>query len=392
VRREGDSALLELTLELDSVSLRPEDIRVSSDELARSASQASTGFKDVLSRAASNIRRYHQREIEHGFQIAESDGTRLGLRIRPLESVGVYVPGGAASYPSTVLMNVIPAQIAGVPRIVAVTPPGALERSSELAAALSLLNVEEIYRVGGAQAVAALAYGTETIRPVAKIVGPGNAYVAEAKRLVFGEVGIDSLAGPSEIVVLADDEADPRYVAADLLSQAEHGSGDEKAILVTTSPRVAERVRAEVERQSIVLPRREAVEDVLARHGAAILTSSLEQAIGVVDRIAPEHVEVLTRDAEAVADRISNAGAIFIGPWSPVPLGDFYAGPNHVLPTGGAARFSSPLGVWDFIKRASVVHYSRERLERDRSDIEAFARAEGFEAHARAIGIRFPHA
>jgi histidinol dehydrogenase len=389
VRREGDAALLELARELDATSLRREDLRVSREELARSASRAPAGFEDVLSRAADNIRRYHEREIEGGFHIAEGDGTRLGLRVRPLESVGVYVPGGAASYPSTVLMNVIPAQVAGVARIVAVTPPGALERSNELAAALSLLNVEEIYRVGGAQAVAALAYGTETIRRVVKIVGPGNAYVAEAKRLVFGEVGIDALAGPSEIVVLADDEADPRYVAADLLSQAEHGSGDERSILVTPSRGLAEEVKAEIERQSRLLSRREAVAKVLARHGAVIVTASLEQAIEVVDRIAPEHVEVLTRDAEAVAERISNAGALFLGPWSPVPVGDFYAGPNHVLPTSGAARFSSLLGVWDFTKRTSVVRYSRERLERDRSDIEAFARAEGFEAHARAVAIRF---
>jgi len=389
VRRDGDRALLELSRDFDSVCLRREDLRVSKDELERSAARATEGFRSVLSRARDNIRRYHERQIQKGFEIEESDGTTLAQRLRPLESVGVYVPGGEASYPSTVLMNVVPAQIAGVPRIVAVTPPGALERSNELAAALDLLGLEEIYRVGGAQAVAALAFGTETIRPVVKIVGPGNAYVAEAKRLVFGRVGIDAIAGPSEIVVLADESADPRYVAADLLSQAEHGSGDERAILVTTSRRLGERVSREMEVQSKALPRREAVEEVLSRNGAIVLASSLEAAIAAVDRIAPEHLEVLTEDPEGVAERIQNAGAIFVGPWSPVPVGDFYAGPNHVLPTGATARFASPLGVQDFMKRTSVVRYTRERLERDRADIEAFARAEDFEAHARAVAIRF---
>ena len=389
VRRDGDRALLELSRDFDSVCLRREDLRVSKDELERSAARATEGFRSVLSRARDNIRRYHERQIQKGFEIEESDGTTLAQRLRPLESVGVYVPGGEASYPSTVLMNVVPAQIAGVPRIVAVTPPGALERSNELAAALDLLGLEEIYRVGGAQAVAALAFGTETIRPVVKIAGPGNAYVAEAKRLVFGRVGIDAIAGPSEIVVLADESADPRYVAADLLSQAEHGSGDERAILVTTSRRLGERVSREMEVQSKALPRREAVEEVLSRNGAIVLASSLEAAIAAVDRIAPEHLEVLTDDPEGVAERIQNAGAIFVGPWSPVPVGDFYAGPNHVLPTGATARFASPLGVQDFMKRTSVVRYTRERLERDRADIEAFARAEDFEAHARAVAIRF---
>ncbi len=389
VRDEGDLALLELARELDSASLRRDELRVSRDDLKRWAGQAPEGFRAVLSRARDNIRSYHERQVQEGFEIRDRDGTSLAQRLRPIESVGVYVPGGEASYPSTVLMNVVPAQIAGVPRIAVATPPGALERSRELAAALDLLGLDEVYRVGGAQAVAALAYGTETIRPVVKIVGPGNAYVAEAKRLVFGQVGIDAIAGPSEIVVLADETAEPRYVAADLLSQAEHGSGDERAILVTTSPALAERVCREIELQAKALSRREAVEDVLSRQGAVVLVDSLEEGIEVVDRIAPEHLEVLTGDAERVAERISNAGAIFVGPWSPVPVGDFYAGPNHVLPTGATARFASPLGVSDFIKRSSVVRYSRERLERDRADIEAFARAEDFEAHARAVAIRF---
>jgi histidinol dehydrogenase len=389
VREEGDGALLALSRELDSVSLRREDLRVAREDVARRAAAAPEGFRAVLSRARDNIRRYHERQVQQGFAIADPDGTSLGHRLRPLASVGVYVPGGEASYPSTVLMNVVPAQIAGVPRIAVATPPGALERSNELAAALDLLGLEEIYRVGGAQAVAALAYGTETIPSVVKIVGPGNAYVAEAKRLVFGRVGIDAIAGPSEIVVLADDSAEPRHVAADLLSQAEHGSGDERAILVTTSRALAGRVLREIEIQTKALPRRQAVEEVLSRHGAVVLAPSLDEAIAAVDRIAPEHLEVLTKDADGVAERVANAGCIFIGPWSPVPVGDFYAGPNHVLPTGATARFASPLGVQDFVKRTSVVRYSRERLERDRKDIEAFARAEDFEAHARAVAIRF---
>ncbi|HEY7817026.1 MAG TPA: histidinol dehydrogenase, partial [Vicinamibacteria bacterium] len=381
VRRDGDRALLELSRELDSCSLRGEELKVPAGDLARWAADASEEFRSLLSRARDNIRRYHERQIQEGFEIRQADGTSLGQRLRPLESVGVYVPGGEASYPSTVLMNVVPAQIAGVPRIAVATPPGALERSRELAAALDLLGLDEVYRVGGAQAVAALAYGTESIPPVVKIVGPGNAYVAEAKRLVFGKVGIDAIAGPSEIAILADASADARYVAADLLSQAEHGSGDESAILLTTSRELAERVSREIELQSRQLPRRKSVEDVLARHGAILLAGSLGEAIAAVDRLAPEHLEVLTEDAEGVAERIGNAGAIFIGPWSPVPVGDFYAGPNHVLPTGASARYASPLGVHDFMKRTSVVRYSRERLEKDRRDIEAFARAEGFEAH-----------
>jgi histidinol dehydrogenase len=389
VRRGGDGALVELTSELDDVDLDRETLLVSPEEIATSARSASSAFRRVLESAARNIRRYHERQIQTGFEIDLEDGSRLGQRVRPLESVGVYVPGGEACYPSTVLMNVIPARIAGVPRIVAFTPPGALERSPELAAAFELLSLGEIYRVGGAQAVAAMAFGTESIRPVDKIVGPGNAYVAEAKRIVFGRVGIDAVAGPSEIVVLADETADSRYVAADLLSQAEHGSGDESAILVTTSRPLAERVSRELALQAATLPRKEGLERVLRDNGALIVVRDLDEALETVDRIAPEHLEIMTADAGSVSERVKNAGAIFVGDSSPVPVGDFYAGPNHVLPTGTTARFASPLGVLDFVKRSSLVHYSRARLARDREDIEAFARAEGFEAHARAISIRF---
>ncbi len=389
VRNDGNRALVELTSELDGVDLVPQRLLVTADEIASSAASASTRFRSVLEKASANIRSFHEHQLQTGFEIDLEDGSRLGQRLRPLESVGVYVPGGEASYPSTVLMNVIPARIAGVERIVAFTPPGALERSPELAAAFDLLALEEIYRVGGAQAVAAMAFGTESIRPVDKIVGPGNSYVAEAKRMVFGRVGIDAIAGPSEIVVLADESANPRYVAADLLSQAEHGSGDESAILVTTSRALAERVSAELSTQAATLPRKDGIERVLREHGALVVASDLDEALETVDRIAPEHLEVLTAGAATLAERVRNAGAIFVGEYSPVPVGDFYAGPNHVLPTGTTARFASPLGVQDFVKRSSVIHYSRARLERDREDIEAFARAEGFEAHARAVSVRF---
>jgi histidinol dehydrogenase len=389
VRKQGDSALLALAKELDGIELEAGELRVSPERLARSAREVRSSTRELFARATTNIRRFHERQREEGFLERQPDGTRLGQRLRPLSSVGVYVPGGEASYPSSVLMNVIPAKIAGVPRIVACTPPGALDRSRELAAAMVTVGVDEVYRVGGAQAVAAMAYGTETITPVDKIVGPGNAYVAQAKKLVFGRVGIDSIAGPSEIVVLADGSANPRFVAADLLSQAEHGSGEERAILVTTSRNLAEAARAEIVAQVETLPRRDSVQTVLRKYGAAIVVDSMERAVAVVDRIAPEHLEILTKNAPDLVDRIHHAGAIFVGESTPVPVGDFYAGPNHVLPTGTTARFASPLGVYDFMKRSSVLQYSRERLRHDRDDIEAFARTEGFEAHARAISIRF---
>jgi len=284
---------------------------------------------------------------------------------------------------------VIPAQIAGVRRLIVCTPPGTIEKAPALARALEQLGLREVYRVGGAQAVAAMAYGTATVPRVDKIVGPGNAYVTTAKKLLYGTVGIDSLAGPSEIVVLADAGADPSYVAADLLSQAEHGSGDERAILVSTSPELVRAVGDEIERQLADLPRAAAIRTVLERHGAAVVVADLDAALSLVNRLAPEHLEILADGAEALAQRVANAGAIFMGPSSPVPVGDFYAGPNHVLPTGGTARFASPLGVYDFVKRSSLIRYSRERLTRDRKDIETFARAEGFEAHARSIAARF---
>ena len=389
VRAEGDRALVAFAKDFDGVELAESDLRVSAQTIERGARETPESVRAVLKNAAANIRRFHERQKETSWSFELEDGTVLGQKITPLATVGVYVPGGHAVYPSTVLMNVIPAQIAGVRRLVACTPPGTIEKAPSLAYALELLGVREVYRIGGAQAVAAMAYGTATVPRVDKIVGPGNAYVATAKKLLYGTVGIDSLAGPSEIVVLADDTADAAYVAADLLSQAEHGSGDERAILVSTSKDLVKRVQEQIERQLSDLPRASAIRGVLEKHGAAVVVADREGAVSVVDKIAPEHLEIMMENADAIAQRIGNAGAIFVGPSSPVPVGDFYAGPNHVLPTGGTARFASPLGVYDFIKRSSLVRYSRERLRRDREDIEAFARTEGFEAHARSVSVRF---
>lgn len=389
VRAGGDRALVDLTKELDGVELEAGDLRVDVKTISQQAAQASEAIRSVLANAAANIRRFHERQKESSWSFELEDGSLLGQKITPLDTVGVYVPGGKAIYPSTVLMNVIPAQIAGVRRLIVCTPPGTIEKAPALARALEQLGLREVYRVGGAQAVAAMAYGTATVPRVDKIVGPGNAYVTTAKKLLYGTVGIDSLAGPSEIVVLADAGADPSYVAADLLSQAEHGSGDERAILVSTSPELVRAVGDEIERQLADLPRAAAIRTVLERHGAAVVVADLDAALSLVNRLAPEHLEILADGAEALAQRVANAGAIFMGPSSPVPVGDFYAGPNHVLPTGGTARFASPLGVYDFVKRSSLIRYSRERLTRDRKDIETFARAEGFEAHARSIAARF---
>lgn len=389
VRLEGDKALLSLALELDGIRLREDQLRVDARVVARSATETPSSVQGVLERAAENIRSYHQRQKERSWSNVLDDGTLLGQRVSPLSIVGVYVPGGKAVYPSSLLMNCIPAQIAGVGRIIVATPPGVIERCPALACAIQMLGISEVFQVGGAQAIGALAYGTESIPSVDKIVGPGNAYVAAAKKHVFGQVGVDNIAGPSEIAVLADDSANASLVAADLLSQAEHGSGEERAILITPSLRLINEVRDELGIQAKRLPRAREVEKVLDEHGACVLVSDMREGVALVDLIAPEHLEVLSEDANQLADEVRNAGAIFIGSFSPVPVGDFYAGPNHVLPTGGTARFASPLGVYDFVKRTSLIRYSKSRLSRDRKSIETFARVEGFEAHARAVSVRF---
>jgi histidinol dehydrogenase len=341
----------------------------------------------AMREAIANIRFYHEHQLTQSWEIERANGVRLGQRVSPLEIVGLYVPGGKAAYPSTLMMNAIPAQVAGVKRIVVVTPPAQFAQAPIIAATLKELSLFEVYMIGGAQAVAALAYGTATIPRVDKIVGPGNQYVAAAKKLVYGDVDIDSIAGPSEIVVIADDTARPDFIAADLLSQAEH-SEDAAAILVTNSEALAAQVQAEVIRQTATLPRRAIIEKSLADFGALIVVESLDAACTLVNRLAAEHVEVMTADSEATAAQIKHAGAIFIGDYSAESVGDYFAGTNHVLPTGGTARFSSALGVYDFLKRTSLIRYTKDELQCTARSIDLIAQAEGLQAHARAAMIR----
>jgi histidinol dehydrogenase len=390
VRREGDAALLRYTASFDGVTLTPDTLRVEAEEIQAAYGQVEPAFLEALRQAAANIRAFHEKQKKNSWMDVAPDGTMLGMMIRPLRRVGLYVPGGKAAYPSSVLMNAIPAKVAGVPEIAMVTPPatgGQEGINPYILVAAAEAGVTEIYRVGGAQAIAALAYGTASIRAVDKICGPGNIYVALAKRAVFGAVAIDSIAGPSEIVVLADDSASPQYVAADMLSQAEH---DEmaSAILVTTSEALARAVETELARQLATLPRKAIAEKSLAQYGGILLVDSLEEGVDTVNKLAPEHLEVITSDPMALLGRIETAGAIFLGPYSTEPVGDYYAGPNHILPTNGTARFSSPLNVDDFLKKSSLIQYSREALRRDAPGIAALARHEGLEGHARAVEIR----
>lgn len=390
VKNEGDAALLRYTEKFDGVKLEAAGLRVTQEELQAAYSQVEPSFVEAISAAAANIRSFHTRQKRNSWMDLQPDGTLLGQIIRPLKRVGVYVPGGKASYPSSVLMNVIPAQVAGVPEIVMVTPPatgGKAGIDPYILVAAAEAGVHEIYRVGGAQAIAALAYGTDTIAPVDKICGPGNIYVALAKREVYGVVDIDSIAGPSEIAVLADDSADPAYVAADLLSQAEH---DEmaSAILVTPSEAFAKACQAEVERQLAELPRRDIAGASVRDYGAVILVDSVVEGIDVINKLAPEHFELIVEEPMAYLGLIENAGAIFLGPYSSEPVGDYFAGPNHIIPTNGTARFSSPVDVDDFIKKSSLIYYSKEALLQNGATIMELARREGLEGHARAIEIR----
>ncbi|MDQ0062103.1 histidinol dehydrogenase [Paenibacillus harenae] len=390
VRTEGDAALLKYTEQHDRVKLDAASLRVTQQEIEAAYAKVDAAFLTAIREAAVNIRAFHEKQMRVSWMDLQPDGTLLGQILRPLKRVGVYVPGGKAAYPSSVLMNVIPAQVAGVPEIVMVTPPATggkegIDPYILVAAAES--GVKEMYRVGGAQAIAALAFGTATIAPVDKICGPGNIYVALAKRAVFGAVDIDSIAGPSEIVVLADDTADASYVAADLLSQAEHDEMS-SAILITPSTKLAEAVAAEVERQLATLPREAIARSSVDNYGAALLVDSLKDGIDVVNQLAPEHLEVLTADPMSLLGLIQNAGAIFLGPYSSEPVGDYFAGPNHIIPTNGTARFSSPVNVDDFLKKSSLIYYSKEALMANGDKIITLARHEGLEGHARAIEIR----
>ncbi|GED67638.1 histidinol dehydrogenase [Brevibacillus reuszeri] len=386
VRKRGDEALREYTERFDRVRLQ--QFRVSEAEFTEASDQVTPEVKAALVEAAANIRDFHERQVRQSWFTTKESGTLLGQIIRPLKRVGLYVPGGTAAYPSSVLMNAIPAKIAEVPEVVITTPPGADGKiNPAILVAAQIAGVDEIYKVGGAQAVAALTYGTEQIRAVDKIVGPGNIYVALAKREVFGLVSIDMVAGPSEIAVLADDTANPRYVAADLLSQAEHDPMS-AAILVTPSQVLADAVAAEVERQLADLPRKEIAEAAVRDHGAILLVNDLDEGFAVINRIAPEHLEIMIDDPFAHLGKVENAGAIFLGPYSSEPVGDYFAGSNHVIPTNGTARFSSPLSVDDFIKKSSVVSYSKRDLRENGHKIITLAEQEGLAAHGRAIAER----
>jgi len=387
VRAEGDAALIALTAKFDRLQLTPETLRVGADEIAAARTACSAEGIAALETAQARIIAYHERQKPEDFDYVDDTGVRLGSSWRPVVAAGLYVPGGTAAYPSSVLMNAVPARVAGVERLVMVVPsPDGVLNPLVLAAA-DIAGVDEVYRVGGAQAVAALAYGTDTIAPVDKIVGPGNAYVAEAKRQVFGVVGIDMIAGPSEILVVSESGANPEWIAADLLSQAEHDRVAQ-SILITDDAEFAEAVSHAVLRQLETLPRHEIARESWERFGALVIVESMEAALPLIDRIAPEHLELVTPGAEALADRIRHAGAMFLGPYAPEVLGDYLAGPNHVLPTARTARFSSGLGVLDFMKRSSMFSASAESFAKLAGPAMTLARAEGLEAHARAVELR----
>lgn len=389
VKAEGDAALFAYTKEFDQAEITAGTIRVTEEEIEEAYALVDPSLIEVIRKALVNIRSYHEKQKTNSWFTSETDGTMLGQKVTPLNRVGVYVPGGKAVYPSSVLMNIVPAKVAGVSQIVMTTPPGkdGKVNPSTLVAAKEA-GADEIYKVGGAQAIAALAYGTASVPKVDKIVGPGNIFVALAKKAVYGYVSIDSIAGPSEILVLADESANPRYVAADLLSQAEH---DElaSAILITTSRELAAKVDAEVKGFVEVLSRKEIISKSLENFGYILIAENMEEAIEAANEIASEHMEIVTRNPFEVMMKVKNAGAIFIGEYSSEPLGDYFAGPNHVLPTNGTAKFFSPLSVDDFVKKSSIVYYSREALEKIHKDIIQFATSEQLTAHANSIAVRF---
>lgn len=386
VREQGDAALRHYTKTFDCVEI--EQFLVDQEEIETALNEVDEHILEIMKEAASNIARFHEKQRHNSWILSEESGTILGQKITPLDSVGLYVPGGTAAYPSSVFMNVLPAKVAGVKRIVMVCPPGKDGKlPSSVLAAASIAGVTEIYKVGGAQAIAALAYGTESIECVDKITGPGNIYVALAKREVFGDVDIDMIAGPSEIAVLADETANAAEVAADMLSQSEHDARA-SSVLVTNSMKLAEETAKQIEEQLATLPRQEIARQSIENYGKIIVTETLNEAIDAINEIAPEHLEVLTHDPMSLLGKIRHAGAIFLGRYSSEPVGDYFAGPNHVLPTNGTARFSSPLNVEDFQKKSSIIMYSQADFERNAEKIAAFARLEGLEAHARAIDIR----
>lgn len=390
VQKRGDDAVFEYTEAFDKVKLDASNVRVTEEEIEEAYGQMDQTLLAVIQKALINIRDYHEKQKRNSWFNTDEKGTILGQKITPLAVAGVYVPGGKAAYPSSVLMNVVPAKVAGVKKIVMTTPCGKDGKVNPVVLASAReAGVDEIYKIGGAQAVAAMAYGTQSIPRVDKIVGPGNIYVALAKKAVYGHVSIDSIAGPSEILVLADDTANPRYVAADLLSQAEH---DElaSAILITTSQSLAEKVSEEVDKFVPTLSRKDIIQKSLDQFGRILVADSVDQAVEAANEIASEHLEIVMENPFEIMTRIQNAGAIFIGEYSSEPLGDYFAGPNHILPTNGTAKFFSPLSVDDFVKKSSVIYYSRNALDEIHEDIIRFAQAEGLTAHANSIKVRFP--
>ncbi len=389
VKANKDAALFEYTAKFDKYELTAENIKVTREEIDAAYAELDPELVEIIKKSAENIRAFHNKQLRNSWFDAKPDGTILGMKITAIEKAGVYVPGGKAAYPSSVLMNVIPAKVAGVDEVIMTTPPGATGKVNPgTLVAADIAGVDTIYKVGGAQAIAAMAFGTQSIPKVDKITGPGNIFVALAKKAVYGYVSIDSIAGPSEILVLADETANPRYVAADLLSQAEH---DElaSAILITTDRALAEKVSAEVDNFVAQLPRTEIIKKSLDNYGYILVADNMQDAIDTVNEIASEHLEILTRNPFETMTKIRNAGAIFLGEYASEPLGDYFAGPNHILPTNGTAKFFSPVNVDDFIKKTSIISYSREALEKIHTDVEAFAESEGLYAHANSIKVRF---
>ncbi len=387
VCKNGDQAVREYTIRFDGTA--PEFFEVPKEELEKACKSCDPDFIRTLEKAAANIRDFHARQLQQSWLTTKENGVILGQRVRGLARVGLYVPGGTAAYPSSVLMNAIPAKIAGVKELIMVTPPLKNGKPNpDIMAAAMIAGVDRVFLMGGAQAVAALAYGTESVPKVDKIVGPGNIFVATAKKLVYGIVDIDMIAGPSEILVLADDSADPKYLAADLMSQAEHDRMA-SAILVTTSQELADKTIAELDRQMQSLSRKEIIDESLTNFGAVIVCDDMEKAVEMANSLAPEHLEVCCENPMEYVGKLDNAGSVFLGNYSPEPLGDYFAGPNHVLPTSGTARFFSPLSVDSFIKKSSFIYYTEEALRNDRDDIVRFANTEGLTAHANSIKVRF---
>ena len=389
IRENGDAAVSKYTKKFDGCDIDSSNILVTKEEIDRAMAEVEPELLEVIKKAAANIRAFHEKQKEEGFMMDVAKGSKIGVRVRPLRIAGIYVPGGTAPLPSTVLMDVIPASVAGVGRVVFCTPPrkdGTI--APVILAAATIAGADEIYKVGGAQAIAAMAYGTETIPRVDKICGPGNIYVNTAKRLVFGQVDIDMFAGPSEILIIADETAVPEFVAADMLSQAEHDK-IASAIVLTTSKELADKVYEAVDRRSEKSLRKDILEKSLGTYCAIISCDSLDTAIAFSEELAPEHLELCVKDAEKVVDRIDNAGAVFLGNYTPEPLGDYFAGPNHTLPTSGTARFFSPLNTGDFYKKMSVLNYNEESLRECYKDVARFADSEGLECHASAVRVRF---